>query len=183
MSEQHLLYSSYPISFEELSEAILAAGGETFSLEEMKAALSASGHDPERWEDSEYTRLGQVKNGKAYVLIQGSRHTENNPTRFWEENEPYIGAELLREITEKLSGKPVVSFSLEPGHASRSGLLAVELAYQCAIRWPCVVWAEVFEDGNWVIKVYTREDMERLRAEGKAFTDYGMEDEDEDVDE
>lgn len=95
---------------------------------------------------------------------------------FREEKLRYIGKELLEEIEAKLGGKPVASFLIRIGYAPRSGLLAVELVYQCAARWPCLVWAEVFEQGKFALKVYTREDMERLRTEGEAFTGYGMDD-------
>ena len=120
-----------------------------------------------------------MEDGKRHVLISGSRNPKN-PSRFWEENLPYIGKELLEEIEAKLGGKPVASFLIGIGYAPRSGLLAVELAYQCAVRWPCIVWAEVFEQGKFAVNVYTREDMERLRREGEAFTGYGMDDDDAD---
>lgn len=158
MSERVMMYTSYPLTFDELSTAILAAGGE-----------------PIVPIDDKYDLLGRVEDGERHVFISGSRNSQT-PSHFWEEKLPYIGKDLLEEIEAKLGRKPVASFLLGIGHAPRSGLLAVELAYQCAVRWPCIVWAEVFEQGKFAIKVYTREDMERLRIEGKAFTDYGMDD-------
>ncbi len=156
MSERVMMYTSYPLTFDELSAAILAAGGESIVPV-----------------DDKYDLLGRVEDGERHVLVYGSRNPQT-PLQFREENLPYIGKELLEEIEAKLGGKPVASFLLGIGHAPRSGLLAVKLAYQCAVRWPCIVWAEVFEKGKFEIKVYTREDMERMRAEGKAFTGYGM---------
>jgi len=162
MAERVMMYTSYPLTFDELSEAVLAAGGE-----------------PVIPVNDEYDLLGRVEDGKRHVLISGSRHPQD-PSRFWEENLPYIGKELLEEIEAKLGGKPVASFLLGIGHAPRSGLLAVELAYQCAVRWPCIVWGEVLEEGEIVVKVYTREDMERLRKEGGTFTGHGMVDDNDD---
>ena len=162
MSERVMMYTSYPLTFDELSAAVLAAGG--------KSVVPV---------DEKYDLLGRVEDGKRHVLISGSRNPKN-PSRFWEENLPYIGKELLEEIEAKLGGKPVASFLIGIGYAPRSGLLAVELAYQCAVRWPCIVWAEVFEQGKFAVNVYTREDMERLRREGEAFTGYGMDDDDAD---
>ena len=161
MSESVMMYTSYPLTFEELSEAVLAAGGE-----------------PVAPVDEKYDLLGRVEDGERHVLISGSRYPQD-PSRFWEENLPYIGRELLEEIEAKLGAKPVASFLLGIGHAYSSGLLTVELAYQCAVRWPCIVWGEVLEEGEIVVKVYTREDMERLRKEGGTFTGHGMIDDDD----
>ena len=162
MSERVMMYTSYPLTFDEVSIAVLAAGGE-----------------PVVPIDDEYDLLGRVVDGKRHVLLSGSRHPQD-PSRFWEEKLSYIGKELLEEIEARLGGKPVASFLLGIGYAYSSGLLAVELAYQCAVRWPCIVWGEVLEEGEIVVKVYTREDMERLRKEGKTFTGHGMVDDDED---
>ena len=51
------------------------------------------------------------------------------------------------------------------------------------MRWPCIVYADVFEEGKWGVKVYAKADIEQLRAERKAFTTYGMFDDDEDQEE
>jgi hypothetical protein len=167
MSEHVTLYSSHLITFEDLKSALRAAGGE-----------------PEkRPDDVSFSLLGRVEDGDRHVILWGNPHPKEDPQAFWKKKEPYLGQEVLEEIETKLGAKPLISFAIDIGHASRSGLLAVELAYQCAIRWPCVVWAEVFENEDWIIKISTLEDMERLRAEGKAFTSYGMYYEDEEEEE
>jgi hypothetical protein len=157
MSEHVTLYSSHLITFEDLKIALHVAGGE--SVEPTS---------------DRYSLLGRVEEGDRHVTVWGYSNPKEDPQAFWEKNEPYLGLEVLEEIETKLGAKPIISFAIDIGHAPRSGLLAVELAYQCAIRWPSVVWAEVFENEDWIIKIYTLEDMERLRAEGKAFTSYGM---------
>ena len=70
-----------------------------------------------------------------------------------------------------LGEKPVIDFLMQVNHLRGSGLLCVELAYQCAIRWPCVVWAETWDvlQGEYIVTVYARKDMERLRAEQTSF--------------
>jgi len=157
MSEDVSLYSSYPLTFEELSEAILASGGE-----------------PKPLGSDEFDLLGRVEEGERYILISGHRRQHMEPAQFWEQTVFHLGMDLAEEIASKLGAKPVTSYLIEIGYGPRSGLLAVELGYQCALRWPCIVWAEIFEAGQWVVKVFTVKEMERLRSEGKAFTTYGM---------
>src|SRR5579863_5630776 len=132
MAEEVSLYSSYPITFEELSTAILAAGGEPVPPEKRYGL----------------DLLGRLEDGHRALYIYGDSEP-GDPTRFWEQGVYDLGEKIMEEITAKLGGKPVVSFMLKIGHAARSGLLAVELAYHCTQRWSCVVWAEVFEDGMW----------------------------------
>lgn len=158
MSERVMLYTCYPLNFDELSDAILAAGG--------KPDPTAS--------KSEHDLLGRIEEGKRYILLSGYRKPDMESSQFWEDTVFHLGPELSEEIASKLGAKPVTSFHIQIGYGPRSGLLAVELGYQCALRWPCIVWAEIFEAGQWVVKVFTLEDMEHLKAEGKAFTDYGM---------
>lgn len=71
---------------------------------------------------------------------------------------------------------------MEVGHAYRSGLLAVEFAYRCAERWPCVVLADITVNRKPESKIYTREEIMNLYAEEKAFSTYGMLEEDYDDD-
>jgi len=152
-----MLYTSYPLTFDELSEALLAAGGE-----------------PDPPVSDEFDLLGRVEEGKRYILLSGHRKPDMEPSQFWEDTVFHLGPELSEEIAAKLGARPVTSFHIQIGYGVRSGLLAVELGYQCALRWPCIVWAEIFEAGQWIVKVFTVEDMEHLKAEGQAFTDYGM---------
>jgi hypothetical protein len=167
MSEHVTLYSSHLITFEDLKIALHVAGGE--SVEPTS---------------DRYSLLGRVEEGDRHVTVWGYSNPKEDPQAFWEKNEPYLGQEVLEEIETKLGAKPLTSFALDIGHAPKSSMLAVELAYQCAIRWPCVVWAEVLKEGNGTVKIYTREDMERLLAEGKDFAGYTLEDyEDEDDEE
>jgi len=161
MTQRVMLYSSYPITFDKLSVAILAAGGEP-------VAPRGEGFD----------LLGRIEDGERHIFISG--RPPQDASRFQDRNLPYLGQELWEEILSRLGGKPVVSFHVEIGYAPRSGLLAVEFAYQCAIRWPCIVYADVFEEGEWGVKVYAKADIERLRAEGKAYTTSGMLDDDDD---
>src|SRR5579863_10453568 len=153
MSERVMLYSRYPITFDKLSVAIRAAGGEP-------VAPRGEGFD----------FLGKIEEGERHILISG--RPPQDASRFQDENLPYLEQELWEEIVSKLGGKPVVSFHVGIGYAPRSGLLAVEFAYQCAIRWPCIVYADVFEEGEWGVKVYAKADIVQLRAAGQAFTTY-----------
>lgn len=157
MSERVMLYTSHPMTFEDLSTAIVAAGGK-----------------PDPSAGDEYDILGRIEEGERHILVSGYRKPDMEPSQFWDDTVFHLGQNLALEIEAKLGAKPVTSFYIEIGHGPRSGLLAVELGYQCALRWPCIVWAEVFEAGQWVVKVFTLEDMQRLRSEGKAFTTYGM---------
>ena len=159
MSERVMLYSSHPLTAEDVWVAVRAAGGE-----------------PVMPEDEEYGLLGRVEEGKRYVLISGSKRPMDGD-RFWETNLPYLGQELLEEICAKLGSKPRVSFLITIGYAPRSGLLAVSFAYQCAIRWPCIVYADVYAEGEWGVKVYTSAEIVQLSSAGEAFTSYGMTDE------
>ena len=155
MGEHVTLYSSYPFSFEELSGAILAAKGEPLPFEE-------------RYGDY---LLGRLEDGRHIIYIHGE-HEPGDPVQFWEQEVYYLGEDLMNEIAAKLEGKPVVSIAMWLGGTARSEFLAVELAYHCAQRWPCVVRGEVVEQGEWKIKLYANEEIKRLRAEGKAFTAY-----------
>ena len=160
MSERVMMYSSYPITFDKLSVAILAAGGE-----------------PVTPRGEEFGLLGRIEDGERHVLISGC--PPQDAPSFQDGELPYLGQELWEEILSKLGGKPVISFHVGIGYAPRSGLLAVEFAYQCAIRWPCIVYADVFEEGEWGVKVYANADIVQLRAAGQAFTTYGMLDDDD----
>lgn len=166
MSEHVTLYSSHPITFEELREAIVASGGEPVVPERASGIRDL---------------LGRIEDEVRYIYIYGDAKP-GDPGRFWDTEVYYLGKEVMEEIATKLGAKPVVSFMLKIGYTAKSGLLAMRLAQQCARRWPCVVRAEVFEDGEWKINIYTQEDMEPLLREGKAFTTYGMLDEDEEDD-
>ena len=165
MSENVRLYSSHLITVEELRSVLLAVGGK-----------------PVAPMDKGFTLLGVVEEGKRHILISGDPDPKDDPQRFWSENAPYLGQEFLQEVQTKLGAKPVISLYVEIGHAPKSGLLAVRFAYQCALRWPCIGSAEVFEDKEWILKIYTKEDMERLLAEGQAFTTCGMDDDDDEDD-
>ena len=79
MSERVMMYTSYPLTFDELSAAVLAAGGE--------AVVPV---------DEKYDLLGRVEDGKRAVWIYGSRNPKD-PSHFWEEKLTYIGKELLEE--------------------------------------------------------------------------------------
>ncbi|HEU5378531.1 MAG TPA: hypothetical protein VFV38_24175 [Ktedonobacteraceae bacterium] len=115
--------------------------------------------------------LGRVEDSKRIVYLFGDREAPD-PEQFWEKESLYADEENLQAVVAKLGKKPATSFLLQIGHEYGSGLLAVELAYQCALRWPCVVWAETWvpHKGEYIETVYTKEDMERLRAERKTFT-------------
>jgi hypothetical protein len=159
VSERVMLYSSHPLTAEDLWVAVRAAGGE-----------------PVVPEDEDYDLLGRVEEGKRYVLISGRKRPMDGE-RFWETNLPYLGQELLEELCAKLGSKPRVSFLIAIGYEPRSGLLAVSFAYQCAIRWPCIVYADVYAGQTWEVKVYTKAEIEQLYSAGEAFTSYGMTDE------
>ncbi len=163
MTERVMLYSSHPITLEELSPLIRALGGSVVTPD-----------------SNEYRVLGSIEQGERYIIVSGWPDPRELPTKYWEDYQ-FANEELT---VSKLGARPRSSFHIEIGYGPKSGLLAVELAYQCALRWPCVVFAEEaigaeMKDG-WIAKihtqeiVYTKEDMERLRSEGKAFTSYGM---------
>jgi hypothetical protein len=159
MSERVMLYSSYPATFEEFLSVIQAAGGNSASpIEEG------------------YDLLGRIENGERHVLISGEKNPPD-PDHFLKENLPFLGQELFEEIQAKLGAKPVRSFHISIGYAPKSGLLAVSFAYQFALCWPCIVYADVFEKEEWKVKVYGKEDIERLSNAGEAFTTYGMDEE------
>jgi len=166
MTERVMLYSSRPITLEELSPLIRALGGSVVTPD-----------------SNEYRVLGSIEQGERYIIVSGNPVPPQSTTDFWEEDK-FDDEKLSNEIVSKLGARPRASFHIEIGYGPKSGLLAVELAYQCALRWPCVVFAEEAigaerKDG-WIAKihtqeiVYTKEDMESLRSEGKAFTSYGM---------
>ena len=151
MSESVVLYSSHSISSEELNTVILAVGGIVHT--------------------GESKILGRIERGKRMVYIYGDKEAPD-PKQFWEKEALYSEEENLMAIELSLGKKPVISFLLQIGHTPGSGLLAVEFASQCAMRWPCVVWAETWDaqEGDYVVKVYTKKDMDRLQAERRTFT-------------
>jgi len=93
-----------------------------------------------------------------------------DPEEFWEKELRKL--RHLSEIETKLGGRPAISFMIEIGKEYGSGMLAVELAYQCAIRWPCVVLADTWNpvEGDSISTIYTKGDIERLRAGRTTFT-------------
>jgi hypothetical protein len=154
MSDTVILYSSHSITFEELGTAILVAGGNIV-------------HSPGKG----YRLLGRVEDGERIVYLFGDMKSQS-PEHFWKERLLTTPEEILQAVEAGLGEKPVIDFLLQIGHTYGSGLLAVELAYQCASRWPCVVWAETWDvlQGDYVVTVYTKEAMERVRAERTTFT-------------
>ena len=153
MSETAILYSSHPITFGELEIAILAAGGEVV-------------HEPRNG----YRLLGRIEKGRQIVFLNGDL-VPKSPEQFWREHLLTGSEEILQMVEAGLGEKPVIDFLMQVNHLRGSGLLCVELAYQCAIRWPCVVWAETWDvlQGEYIVTVYARKDMERLRAEQTSF--------------
>lgn len=166
MTERVLLYSSHPITLEELSPLIRALGGVVVTPD-----------------SNEYRVLGSIRQGERYIIVSGNPVPPQSATDFWEEDK-FDDEMLSNEIVFRLGARPQSSFHIEIGYGPKSGLLAVELAYQCTLRWPCVVFAEeaigIERKDGWISKihtekiVYTKEDIKRLRSEGKAFTSYGM---------
>lgn len=150
MSESVALYSSAPLSWREFNAVIQAP---------EQGYIRQEGSD----------LLGAIEDGERYILLYGDWEVLD-PEPFWEEALQY--EEHLPEIEAKLGGKPASKLVLRIGHEDGSGLLAVEFAYQCAIRWPCVVRAEtwVMLEGTYVEMIYTKDDMERLLMERKTFT-------------
>lgn len=118
---------------------------------------------------SQFTGAFWDGDGERAIFLYGD-WVAPDPEQFWAKELRHN--KHLPEIEAKLGARPATSFGLEIGKAYGSGLLAVELAYQCAVRWPCVVWANTWDpvEGDYVSTVYTKEDMEHLRAERRTFT-------------
>lgn len=145
-----MLYSSTPLSWQEISIAIQAAG--EGNVEKEGSRLS-----------------GTMWDGERAIFLYGD-WIAPEPEQFWMEE--FRRLKHLPEIEAKLGARPRASLLIEIGKKYGSGLLAVELAYQCAIRWSCVVLANTWipAEGDQFSVVYAREDIERLRAENKIFT-------------
>jgi hypothetical protein len=154
MSEMVILHSSYPLSGKEFSTVMQIAG---------KGYIEGEG--------AEFTGAFWDGDGERAIFLYGDWDAPD-PEQFWEKELRY--EKRLPEIEAKLGGRPATSFGLEIGKGYGSSWLALELAYQCAVRWPCVLWAwadtwNPFE-GDHIMTIYTKEDMERLRAEKGGFT-------------
>lgn len=135
MSESVILYSSFPLSWKEIDTALQAAG---------------TGHV---WQEGS-ALAGSMQDGERAIYLLGDWEALD-PEQFWKKK--LRDDDSAPEIEAKLGARPVSDLMLQIGHEYGSGLLAVELAYQCALRWPCVVWAEtwVVIEGDYVETVYT----------------------------
>lgn len=146
MLEAVVLYSSTPLSWREINEVIQSVHGGSIWREGAKL-------------------LGSIRIGERYTTLYGDWEPQDSG-QFGKKGD------TLPEVEARLGKRPSTSLLLEEGRAYGSGLLTVELAYQFALHWPCVVWADTWDpvEGTHVSTVYTKEDMERLRGERRTFT-------------
>ena len=147
MSANVLLYSSHPITKEELAEVILDAGG---VITAEPGARS----------------FGGVTNGEAYVWIDivpcydGVFDYEGNPL---DEKE----FALLEQAKLLLRGEFQTWIYVSLGRTPGSQHQAVKFAFTCCQRWPCVV-------DNDQGQLFSCEEITRLQEEGGGFTTYGL---------
>ncbi len=145
MTEDVALYSSHAITRQELEEVILEGGGMITPKERFL--------------------VGLISQEKRHIWIALDEQEAFLVT--WDvlqEDEPG-GVALVRA---KLGAEPRSCIGIEISRTPSSQRLAVDFAYLCATKWPCVAVG-----GDEEVEVFTKEDLLQMQKEGRGIIRYG----------